>query len=64
MCRSPKPLHLQFEDDLAELIDQYLVHGVVIRDLKEVLLGEAENDHEQIRLSLRARLRRANGSVS
>lgn len=54
-----KPLHLKFEDDLSELIDQYLMSGIDIEALKDALLGEAENDHEQIRSALRSWKRRA-----
>jgi hypothetical protein len=53
-----KPLHLKFEDDLSELIDQYLMSGIDIDALKDVLRGEAENDHEQIRSALRSWKRR------
>lgn len=53
--RKPKPLHHKFEDDLGELVDQYLLDGIDIANLKRVLCYEADHDHEERRRELHAR---------
>ncbi|RZN19500.1 hypothetical protein [Bradyrhizobium sp. Leo121] len=57
--RKEKPIHHQFEDELAVLIDRYLLEGIEISDLKQVLRFEAENEHEEIRRRLRHEQRRS-----
>lgn len=48
----PKPLDHQFEDDLGELVDRYLLDGVDIEKLKNILRYEATNDHVERRTAL------------
>lgn len=50
-----------FEDDLCELIDQYLIKGIDIEELRDALRFEAENDFEQVLSALKSWARRETG---
>jgi len=52
---TPKPLDHQFEDELGELVDRYLLDGINIDALTRVLRYEAENDHFDRYRELKAR---------
>lgn len=55
-----KPLH-QFEDELGELVDRYLLDGqVTIDEIKSVLKHETSFDHAE-RLAELLKKERANG---
>lgn len=54
-----KPLSAQFEDELAQLIDSYLLEGLPAAEIVAVLKYETTQDFKEILSSLKAKEKRA-----
>lgn len=54
-----KPLVAQFEDELAQLIDRYLLDGLPAAEIVAVLQYETTQDFKEILSGLKARAKRA-----
>lgn len=54
-----KPLNVQFEEELAQLIDRYLMEGLPPAEIVAILEYETTQDFKEILSSLKIRAKRA-----
>lgn len=52
LSRRPEPLSNQFQNELGDLVDRYLIDGLSSNDIKYVLRCEADYDYEERRREL------------